>query len=203
MVSYLSCVIFETREAHIRVVCPPPLPKKKKKKTHVRTQYHSHPINHLCLNSLEICRDEFISLISCTASTISGKSNTHDSSPSLITNESSKSSLKLDLKLFRLEAAEGFLRSFNEPDLTRGILDFWISKFKVEAICKIVWYPLEISFEYSVLRKLNSISELQSNITGWRSFLRQKHALVRIQRASNPHMRCASCGRAMRVSLPK
>lgn len=29
MVSYLSCVIFETREAHIRVVYPPPPPKKK------------------------------------------------------------------------------------------------------------------------------------------------------------------------------
>lgn len=50
--------------------------------------------------------------------------NTYDSSPSLITNESSQSSLKLDFRLFRLPAAVGFLRPFSEPDLPSGILDF-------------------------------------------------------------------------------
>lgn len=49
---------------------------------------------------------------------------TYDSSPSLIINVSSQSSFKLDIRLFRLAAAVGFLRPFSEPDLPSGILDF-------------------------------------------------------------------------------
>ena len=61
--------------------------------------------------------------------------NTHDSSPSLMTNEPSQSSLKLDFTLFRLAAADGFLRPFSEPDLPSGILDFWGSRFSVDEFC--------------------------------------------------------------------
>ena len=60
--------------------------------------------------------------------------NTYDSSPSLITNDSSQSTLKLDW-LFRLTATDGLLRPFSDPDFPSGILDFWGSKFSVNEFC--------------------------------------------------------------------
>ena len=49
---------------------------------------------------------------------------TYESSSSLIAFVSSQSSVNPDFRLFRLAAAVGFLRPFNDPDLPSGILDF-------------------------------------------------------------------------------